>query len=111
MSRTLSVVGWPESKSTDPREPDLTYLVLAIYLALVVANPCFADFDSSLLALQTKLTGTILPVLSVMGIVFAAFSLLTGNQNAKQHIIYVAAGCLVGFGAQAISNLFKQIIR
>jgi type IV secretory pathway VirB2 component (pilin) len=87
-----------------------TILTLVILVALC-ASPCYADFDSSLLAIKTKLTGTILPALAVMGLTFASFSFLTGNQNAKQHIIYAVGGCLLGFGAQAIVDLISRTVR
>lgn len=70
-----------------------------------------AGLESSLLGIKTKLTGVILPVLSVIGIAVAAISFFTGNPNAKQHIAYAIIGCIFGFGAQAIVDFISQTVR
>jgi type IV secretory pathway VirB2 component (pilin) len=86
---------------------------------LVLIAACFllfpvlahAGLESSLLGIKTKLTGVILPVLSVIGIAVAAISFFTGNPNAKQHIAYAIIGCIFGFGAQAIVDFIAQTVR
>jgi hypothetical protein len=88
----------------------------AIGLSLIVAvclvpELCFADFESSLRGIKTKLTMVILPVLSVIGLVIAAVSFFTGNPMAKQHIVYAILGCIFGFGAQAIVDFISQTVR
>ncbi len=70
-----------------------------------------ASLESSLVGLKTKLTGVILPLLSVIGIAIAAISFFTGNPQAKQHIIYAVLGCMFGFGAQAIVDFISQTVR
>lgn len=81
--------------------------------ACVLFFPILADagLESSLLGIKTKLTGVILPVLSVIGIAIAAISFFTGNPNAKQHIAYAIIGCIFGFGAQAIVDFIAQTVR
>lgn len=86
-------------------------MVLMSYLVLIVCTPCYADFESSLIGLKTKLTGVILPVLSVMGLAFAGMSFFTGNPQAKQHIMYAVFGSIIGFGAQSIVDLISQTVR
>jgi len=81
----------------------LTTCVLLPELAL-------AGLESSLIGLKSKLTGVILPVLSVIGIAVAAISFFTGNQNAKQHIAYSVMGCIIGFGSQAIVDFIAQTV-
>ena len=71
---------------------------------------CFGSVESSLMDIQGKLTGVILPTLSVIGIAWAAFSFLTGHERAKVHIWYAIIGCAVGFGAQAIVNFISQSV-
>ena len=86
---------------------------------LVLVAACFllfpvlahAGLESSLLGIKSKLTGIILPVLSVIGIAVAAISFFTGNPNAKQHIAYAIIGCIFGFGAQAIVDFIAQTVR
>lgn len=81
-------------------------------LAMVLA-PDFAhaSLESSLTGIKSKLTGVILPLLSVIGIAIAAISFFSGNQNAKQHIVYAVLGCIFGFGAQAIVDFIAQTVR
>lgn len=79
--------------------------------ALLVADPAFASFESSLMNVKTKLTNVILPLLSVIGLGIAAISFITGNPNAKQHITYAILGAIFGFGAQSIVDFISQTIR
>lgn len=93
---------------------NIGFLSLACCLTLAVALvPDFAhaSLESSLIGIKTKLTGVILPLLSVIGIAIAAISFFTGNPNAKQHIVYAVLGCMFGFGAQAIVDFIAQTVR
>jgi hypothetical protein len=84
-------------------------IALAITLALL-PELAFAGLESSLIGLKSKLTGVILPVLSVIGIAIGAISFFTGNPNAKQHIAYAVMGCIFGFGSQAIVDFIAQTV-
>lgn len=85
------------------------FLFLALATALqFVPELGFASVESSLMDIQSKLTHVILPTLSIIGIAWAAFSLLTGNERAKTHIWYAIIGSVVGFGAQAIEAVEGQ---
>ena len=70
-----------------------------------------AGLESSLIGIKTKLTGVILPLLSVIGLGIASVSFFTGNPNAKQHMVYAVLGCMFGFGAQAIVDFIAQTVR
>ncbi len=83
-------------------------LLLAFSIAPLLAQ---ASVESSLLGVQTKLTRVILPVLSVIGIALAGLSFITGNENAKKHIIYAIIGTAIGFGAQSIADMISQTVR
>ena len=86
-------------------------LFLVVGILFLFPDSCFASFESSLMGLKTKLTGVILPLVSVIGLGIAAMSFFTGNPNAKQHIVYAIAGCIFGFGAQAIVDFIAQTVR
>jgi type IV secretory pathway VirB2 component (pilin) len=88
-----------------------TQFILAVSLVLLFPVLAHAGLESSLIGIKTKLTGVILPVLSVIGIAVAAISFFTGNPNAKQHIAYAIIGCIFGFGAQAIVDFISQTVR
>lgn len=83
--------------------------VLALSLA-ILSIPCFASFESSLIDLKSKLTGVVLPLLSVIGLGFAAVSFMTGNPNAKQHVTYALIGAGLGFGADAIVGFIASTV-
>lgn len=83
----------------------------SVFATLLVANLAFADFESSLAGIKNKLTGVILPLLSVIGMGLAALSLITGNINAKQHVTYAVLGAIFGFGAEAIVNFIASTVR
>ena len=70
-----------------------------------------AGLETSLMGIKTKLTGVILPLLSVIGIAIAGISFFTGNPNAKQHVAYAIIGCMIGFGAQGIVDFISQTVR
>jgi len=86
-------------------------LGLVIFMGLIVAEPSFASFESSLITMKTKLSNVVLPVLATMGLLFAGFSFISGNPNARQHIIYAVVGCILGFGAQGIVDFISSSIR
>jgi hypothetical protein len=85
-------------------------LGLGLYIFFIDTHPCFADFESSLIDIKTKVTTVILPLVAVIGMAFAAISFFTGNPNAKQHIFYAVLGCIFGFGAQAIVDFISQTV-
>lgn len=84
---------------------------LMVVSMMLVPDLAHASLESSLVGIKTKLTGVILPLLSVIGIAIAAISFFTGNPNAKQHIVYAVLGCMFGFGAQAIVDFIAQTVR
>ena len=90
--------------------PFAVIAAVAVVSLCLVSDPCFASFESSLIAVKSKLTGVVLPLLSVIGIGFAALSFVTGNPNAKQHVTYALIGAMLGFGAQAIVDLIASTV-
>ncbi len=104
------------SRAKDSQIPEQSIVLLgcALFMNLVCTLApivVMASVESSLMGVQTKLTRVILPVLSVIGIALAGLSFLTGNENAKKHIIYAIIGTAIGFGAQSITDLISQTVR
>lgn len=89
----------------------LAAIFCIVFVAALMPEIAHASLESSLVGIKTKLTGVILPLLSVIGIAIAAISFFTGNPNAKQHIVYAVLGCMFGFGAQAIVDFIAQTVR
>ncbi|MFN7729695.1 MAG: hypothetical protein ACK5P7_11110 [Bdellovibrio sp.] len=69
-----------------------------------------ASVESSLMAVQSKLINTVLPLVGILGLVFAAFSFFTGSQNARSHLILAIMGAVVGFGAPSIIEFVQTLI-
>lgn len=84
---------------------------ICLTLAMLFPDLAHASLEGSLEGIKYKLTGVILPLLSVIGLALAALSFFTGNPNAKQHIGYAILGCIFGFGAQAIVDFIAQTVR
>lgn len=70
--------------------------IMTLFLAPMIA---FASVESSLAAVQAKLVGTVLPLAAMCGLVFAGFSFITGQPNARSHLVYAILGAVIGFGA------------
>lgn len=84
--------------------------ILAAVLIVALPEVASADFEGSLRSLKSQLSGVVLPLLSVIGLLVAAFSYLTGNPEAKRHITYALIGAGVGFGAQAIIDFIASTV-
>lgn len=70
----------------------------------------FCTVESSLAAIQSKLTDTFLPLAAILGILFAAFSFVSGSPNARMHMWLAIFGCAIGFGASSIVSLIRSLI-
>ena len=79
-------------------------------MMLMVPDLAHASLESSLDAIRSRLTGVIMPVLSVIGMCIAGISFYSGNENAKRHIAYAVFGCLIGFGSQVIVDFFASLV-
>ena len=55
------------------------------------------EFEARTQALTTNLITTVLPLLSTLGLVYAAFLALTGDGSAKARILTVIVCSIVGF--------------
>lgn len=82
-----------------------------IFCLVLISPMAHASVESSLLGLKNVLIGSILPIFAVLGLGFAAFSFLTGNPNAKQHLAYAITGAVILFGAQSIVDLLQRVVR
>lgn len=66
---------------------------------LIIPAIALCSVESSLMAVQTKLIGTILPLAAILGLVFAGLSFVAGSPNARNHLILAMIGAAIGFGA------------
>ena len=70
----------------------------------------YASVESTLTAMQTRLITTVLPLVAILGLVFASLSFAMGSANARQHLILAIIGAVVGFGAPSIIAFIRQIV-
>lgn len=89
----------------------LSLIAIVAVVSCLFPDLAHASLETSLNGIKTKLTGVILPLLSVIGIAIAGTSFFTGNPNAKQHIAYAIIGSIIGFGAQSIVDFIAQTVR
>lgn len=87
-------------------------LIQKVGLCLATALPAiaFASVESSLMDVQTRLTRTILPLVAILGFIFAGFSYLSGSPNARAHLMLAIIGAIVGFGASSIVSFISSMI-
>lgn len=86
------------------------FSVAMILMVVFLPQLGFASVESSLSGIQTKLTRVILPTISIIGIAWAAFSMMSGNERAKMHMWYAILGSIIGFGAQSIVDFISQTV-
>ena len=87
------------------------FVILSLFFPSVVeaARPA-KDFQMVLENIRVQLTGLILPVVSVIGLVLAAISWISGSPNARAHITYALIGAAIGFGSQTIINFIERLV-
>ena len=82
-------------------------LLMGLFLVPELAH---ATVESSMVTLQEKILGTFLPLLSVLALLFAGLSYLTGSPNARSYLGAAIVGAVVGFGAESFVNLIRAIV-
>lgn len=79
--------------------------------ALVFPTLGYCSVESTLSAIQGKLITTILPLVAILGLVFAALSFAAGSQNARGHLVLAIVGAIVGFGAPSIIAFIRGLVQ
>jgi type IV secretory pathway VirB2 component (pilin) len=97
-------------KRVNQKRPWLRSLVAA-GTGLLYSASAYCSVESSLTAVQSKFINVILPMVGVLGIVWATFSLVMGHADAKKHVIWAAIGVGIGFGAPSIIDMIRGMIQ
>ncbi len=79
-------------------------------LGLLFSEVALCSVESSLTAIQSKMLNTILPLVAILGLLYAAFSFVAGGQNARTHLVLAIFGAAIGFGAPAILELIRSLV-
>ena len=85
--------------------------IFVLGLTVLVPAVAFGSVESSLVAVQAKLVGTLLPLAAICGLAFAGMSFVAGHANARAHLIWAIVGAVVGFGAESIVSLIRSVIQ
>ena len=86
-------------------------IMVPMATTLLFSPLAFASVESTMQAVQSHLTGSILPLAAVLGLIFAALSYVSGSANARSHLMLAIIGAVVGFGAQSIVDLIRSLVR
>ena len=84
---------------------------LCAILALSIPEIAIASVESTLTGIQTKLISTIMPLVAILGLLWAGFSFVSGNANARSHFILALFGAGIGFGAPSIVAFIRGLIQ
>jgi len=87
------------------------YLGLFLLLYLSFSTVGYCSVESTLSTMQTKLISTILPLVAILGLVFAALSFAMGSPNARSHLVLAIVGSVVGFGAPSIIAFIRGLVQ
>ena len=66
-------------------------------------------FQSKLAGIRDALTGTILPLISTIGLVYAAILSITGSGEGRSKVVAVVVMSIVGFMARYIIEFIQGI--
>jgi type IV secretory pathway VirB2 component (pilin) len=93
------------------QQNQIKFLQILNFITLLILPAIgLCSVESSLIAVQTKLIGTILPLAAILGLVFAGLSFVAGSPNARNHLILAMVGAAIGFGAPSIVSWIQSLI-
>lgn len=88
---------------------NLLLLGTALFVMAVPAVG-YCTVESSLMAIQSKLINTILPLCAILGLVFAGLSFVAGSPNARSHLVLAIFGAVIGFLAPSLVNFIRGLV-
>ena len=86
------------------------FFAATVAVVLLCPMVVFADVEGTLAAVQGRLIGTILPLASILGLVFAGLSFVAGSQNARSHLMLAIIGAAIGFGTPSIVRFIQDLV-
>ena len=89
----------------------ILFPLLLMTVVLLLPELGFCSVESTLAVMQSKLIVTILPLVSVLGLVVAGFSFVMGSPNARAHLTLAIMGAVIGFGAPSIISFIRGVVQ
>lgn len=71
----------------------------------------FCDLVNTLNNVQTMLVNRLAPVIGILSLCWAGFSYLSGNPNARGHLIAAIVGACLLFGAETILRFIQSYVK
>lgn len=87
-----------------------SYLLLIGVFCAFLSPEAYASVESTLSTMQSRLTGSVLPLVAILGFLYAGFSFVVGSPNARRHLMLAIIGAVVGFGANSILNFIRSMV-
>ena len=87
------------------------YLVVTLLLLVVLPTVGYCSVESTLTNIQNKLITVILPLVAILGLVFAGLSFVSGSPGARQHLVLAVIGAIIGFGAPSIVTFIRGLVQ
>ncbi len=87
------------------------YLVVTLLLLVALPTIGYCSVESTLTNIQTKLITVILPLVAILGLVFAGLSFVSGSPSARQHLVLAVVGAVIGFGAPSIVTFIRGLVQ
>ena len=88
-----------------------TFILLLVAGVLLVPESGYGSVESTLTNIQTKLITVILPLVAILGLVFAGLSFVLGSPGARQHLVLAVLGAVIGFGAPSIVTFIRGLVQ
>ena len=77
---------------------------------IILAQGGGSGFESKVQSITSSLIKTLLPMMSIIGMVYAAFLGVQGDPNAKKRMTLVVFASLIGFLAPMIVGWLQSIV-
>jgi type IV secretory pathway VirB2 component (pilin) len=89
------------------------WIFFTLFVGSMVLFPplAYCSVESTLATIQGRLITTILPLVAILGLVFAGLSFAAGSQNARSHLVLAIVGSVVGFGAPSIIAFIRSLVQ
>ncbi len=91
--------------------PNICFFVVSLITLLFLPESGHAQsaFQAKLGGLRDALIGTVLPIVSTIGLVYAAILSISGSGEARGRVIGVIFMSIIGFMAKYIIEFFQRI--
>ena len=87
----------------------LPWIVLVILVMIPEIGLC--SVESTLMTVQMKLINVILPLVAIVGVIWASFSFISGNPNGRNHLMMAGIGAAIGFAAPSIIAFIRGMVQ